>query len=261
MGAYLIDSHAHIGLIEDLEAEIEEAGSAGVIAVIAVGSDYESNLRVLEISEKHKAFVYPALGQHPWELERVGIRQVEGNLRLIEENIARAVGVGEIGLDYDKRVKVDKGRQQGVFREVLGLARRYGKPALIHSRYAWKDCFDLAAEVGVERAIFHWFTGPSSVLREIIAAGYFISATPATEYHGEHRRTVKEAPLGKLLLETDCPVEYGRGIRYRSRLVDLIRSLRAVAALKEVDEGIIARETTRNARALFSLGAATEEER
>jgi TatD DNase family protein len=176
-------------------------------------------------------------------------------LRFIEHNIAPAVAIGEIGLDYDKRVlKVaSKELQQEVLGRLLNIAKKYAKPAIIHSRYAWKDALQMVQDAGIDKAIFHWFTGFSSVLRDIINGGYFVSATPAAEYHEEHRRAIKEAPLPRLLLETDCPVTYGRETRYESTPADVLRDLKAVSQLKGVAEAEIANETTRNAIDFFSL--------
>jgi TatD DNase family protein len=181
--------------------------------------------------------------------------EVEQNLQFIEENIDRIVGIGEIGLDYHKKVRAaaPKDGQKGVLKEILGIACKYEKPAIIHSRYAWKDAYELVKESCIEKAVFHWYTGFSSVLREIIEAGYFISVTPAAEYHEEHRRAVKEAPLERLLLETDTPVQYGREERFGAEPADVIRSLTAAAALKGLEEEVLAAATTRNAIALFCL--------
>jgi TatD DNase family protein len=143
--------------------------------------------------------------------------------------------------------------QKEVLGRLLDIASQYAKPAVIHSRYAWKDALHLIQDAGIDKAVFHWFTGFSSVLRDIIDGGYFVSATPAAEYHEEHRRAVKEAPLQILLLETDCPVTYGRAERYESRPADVLRGLEAVSRLKGIDEAKIAEQTTRNAVNFFSL--------
>ena len=253
----IVDSHVHLDEIEDLERCVEDAKRAGLVALIAVGQEYESNLRVLEIAEKYGNFIYPALGLHPYSLGNMGDAEIDRNLRFIEENIARAAGIGEIGLDYHKKVKssVGKERQKEVFEAVLDLARRYDKAVSVHSRYAWKDGFDLVKKSGVKKAVFHWYTGFSSVLREIIAGGYFISATPAAEYHEEHKRAIREAPLTNLLLESDAPVSYGKETKYESRPSDTVRALRAVAQLKRLDENNVARETTANAMRLFNIPA------
>jgi TatD DNase family protein len=251
----LVDTHAHLDELKNLDLVLEEAQKAGVIAVVAVGSNHQSNIKTLEISQKHRRFVYPALGLHPWELGDLKTSEIDDNLQFIEQNIASAVAVGEIGLDYDKRVLKVASRQlqKEVLGRLLDIARNYSKPAIIHSRYAWRDALQVIEDAGMDKAVFHWFTGFSSVLRDIIDGGYFISATPASEYHEEHRRAVKEAPLQRLLLETDCPVTYGREIRYESRPIDVLRSLKAVSLLKGIDEAMIAEQTTRNAIEFFDI--------
>jgi TatD DNase family protein len=251
----LIDTHAHLDELKNLDLALDEAKKAGVIAIVAVGSNQQSNIETLEISQKHRDLVHPALGLHPWQLANLGPSEIDDNLRFVEQNIASAVAVGEIGLDYDKRVRkvAPKELQQEVLGRLLNIARRHARPAIIHSRYAWRDALSLVQNAGIDRAVFHWFTGFSSVLKDIIDGGYFVSATPATEYHEEHRRAVKEAPLQKLLLETDCPVTYGREARYESRPVDVLRGLKAVSQLKGVEEAAIAEQTTGNAVEFFSF--------
>jgi len=250
----LIDTHAHLEEIAGLEQVISEARQANIAAVIAVGSDYESNQKVLTLAQANKGFVYPALGLHPSNLQGADI---ERNLEFIEAHIDEAVGVGEIGLDYDKRVRArtDKDRQKHVFRQVLSIGKIHHKPVLVHSRYAWRDALDLVVEAQVEKAVFHWYTGTSSVLRDIINQGYFVSATPAVEYHEEHRRAVKEIPLARLLLETDSPVTYRRGteFEYEARPAGVVRVLGGVSRLRGVDEVEIAGVTTANAVQLFGL--------
>lgn len=251
----LIDTHAHLDEIEDLDKAIKEAKNVGLVAIIAVGQDYESNIKILEMSEKYKGFVHPGLGLHPWSLGTLDASKIDVTLHFIEENITKAVAVGEVGLDYDKRVtaSVDKERQKEYFKAVLELARKYDKAVSVHARYSWKDSYDLVKASGVKRAIFHWYTGFSSVLREIISEGYFISATPAAEYHDEHRRAIRETPLENLLLETDCPVTYGRENKYQSRPTDILRSLKAVAQIKGLAADVIAVRTTENALRFFRL--------
>src|SRR4030042_872634 len=206
----LIDTHAHLEEIENLEETLVRAKEAGLITIIAVGSDIASNARALEIAGKYPAFVYPALGWYPGNIKE---SEIDTSLEFIKTNIDKAVAVGEVGLDYSKWVRTvaDKDLQQRVLRELLIIAKEHGKTACIHSRYAWRDAFDMVRKAGLEKAVFHWYTGTSSVLRDIIDSGYMISVTPDVEYHEEHRRAVKETLLGQLLLETDSPVVYARG--------------------------------------------------
>ena len=241
----LIDSHCHLEDIENLDLAIKKAKSVGVVGIVAVGSDYQSNQQVLEIAGKNEGFVFPALGYHPWELK---LREVADNLKFIENHLIYAVGIGEIGLDYKKDIKkaVSVDLQKSVLRHLLAIAKRHRKPVIIHSRYAWQDAFDLVKESGIEKAVFHWYSGTLSVLREIIEGNYFLSATPAAEYSREHREVIKDGSLNKLFLETDSPV---RGWEP----VDILRSLKAVAELKNVSQEEVAQVTTNNAIKFFNL--------
>lgn len=248
----LIDTHAHLEQIENLEEALAEARSANVIAIIGVGSDYESNQKVLALAQVYQDFIYPALGLHPWNLKT---SEIDRNLEFIEANADEIVAIGEIGLDYHKKVRerAEKDLQKYAFKEVLKIAEKYKKPVIIHSRYAWRDSLDLVEEAQLAKAVFHWYAGTSSVLRDIVGQGYFISATPAVEYHEEHRRAVKEIPLERLLLETDSPVVYRRGseVEYEAKPVHILRALKAAAELKGVSEAKIAEITTTNALNFF----------
>lgn len=250
----IIDTHAHLDEIENLEADLVKAKEAGLAAIMAVGSDLASNAKTLEIAEKYSGFVYAALGWHPWYIKE---SEIVASLELIKANIDKAVGIGEVGLDYHKRVMAaaDKDLQKRALRGVLKIAKEYDKPALIHSRYAWRDAYDMVREAGLTKAVFHWYTGTTSVLRDIIDSGYYISVTPAVEYHEEHRRAVKETPLEQLLLETDCPVVYGRGREgeFKANPADAVRSLKGAAALKGLSEPEVAAKTTENAKRLFGI--------
>jgi TatD DNase family protein len=250
----LIDTHAHLEEMENLEEVLDKSREAGVVAIIAVGSDLETNKRTLEIAERYPDFVYPALGWHPWFIRSPAI---DVNLEFIRENIDKAIAVGEIGLDYHKRVRAgaDKSLQKTVLGELLKIAGDSGKPALIHSRYAWRDALEAVLAAKLKKAVFHWYTGTSGVLRDIIDNGFYISVTPAVEYHEEHRRAVKEVPLEKMLLETDAPVTYARGrdTEFEANPADVNRSLKGAASLKGISEEEIAGATTENAKMLFGI--------
>jgi TatD DNase family protein len=250
----LIDTHAHLDVIADLDKAINGAKKAGVTAIIALGVDIASNQKVLEIAAHYRGFIYPALGYYQGNIKEAAI---EENLEFMKANASHAVALGEVGLDYSKWVRASAAKevQKRVLREIIKIAKEHDKPALIHSRYAWRDALDLAVEAGLEKAVFHWFTGPFSVLRDIIGHGYYISTTPAVEYHEEHRQAIKEVPLKQLLLETDCPVVYARGHKgeFTSSPADVIRSLKGAAILKGVSEAEIASTTTENARRLFGI--------
>jgi TatD DNase family protein len=241
----LVDVHAHLDGVEDLAPSLQEAKAAGVIGVVAVGMDIESNKKTLKIAKENNGYVYPCLGYHPWEIDE---KEVEENLSFIRNHIHKCVALGEVGLDY--KVKVKKELQCKVFEALLGIADGYNKPVIFHCRYSHRQAFKMAKERGIKQAVFHWYSGPLDLLDEVLAMGYLISATPALVYSPAHQEAVKRTPLEKILLETDTPVNY-QGIEARPK--DVRISLEQVARLKGLDPMDVSKQTTANASRFFKI--------
>ena len=247
----VIDTHCHLDEVDDVESIIKKSQNAGVVAIVACGLDYKSNSVVLELAQKYKSYVYAAIGVYPWTIPDA-LPNLDREVQFVEDSMKYAVCVGEVGLDYKKELvkQAGKQQQQELFAAMIDIAVKHDKPLSIHSRYSWKDCLNLVSDAGATKAVFHWYTGPSSVLRGIVEGGYHISACLAAEYHYEHKRAVKETPLTQLLLETDTPVHY-QG--HRAEPADTVRVLTAVRELKELDLAAVAEKTTQNARQLFKI--------
>jgi len=247
MNGNIIDTHAHLNELDGLHSELAKARRAGIAGIIGVGMDLSSNRRILEIAEEHPGFVFPAIGYHPWEIRTA---EIDATLVFLEENIDRCVAIGEVGLDYKARVK--KTLQREVFTEIIMLAVRHKKILILHCRYSHQRVFSMISDGAVEKAIFHWYTGSLDFLGSILDAGYFISATPALVYSPPHQEAIRNAPLERILIETDCPVSYqGRKAGPRA----IFTSLREVARIKAMPESTIAAVTGKNATALFGLAS------
>lgn len=241
----LIDVHAHLDELAELSSSLEEARKAGVIAIVAVGSSLESNQKTLEIAATNPDYIYPAIGYHPWDIKE---DEVETNLLFIQDHLDKCVALGEIGLDY--KAKIKKELQHKILGQLLDLANQFSKPIIVHCRYSHERALKMIMEKKIERAVFHWYSGSLDLLDEIIAQGYFISATPALLYSLHHQEAIKKAPLERILLETDTPVTY-QGIESRPKHVRI--TLEQVAKLKDLEVSAVARQTTANARSFFQL--------
>ncbi len=214
-------------------------------AIIGVGMDLESNRKSLAIAEVYPGFVLPAVGYHPWEI-REG--EIEETLAFVEEHIDRCVAVGEVGIDY--RVKVRKALQREVFGRIVDLAVRYDKALILHCRYSHQRVLGIIREAEVRRAVFHWYTGPPALVREIVAAGYYVSATPSLFRSPPHQEGIRQAPLERILVETDCPVIHGER---ESRPSDVITTLEEVARIKGIPTVEAAGVIFKNTTAFFEL--------
>lgn len=251
----LIDTHAHLDQIDNIPNVLKRAFEAGVKTIVAVSSDYNSCIKTLEISKSKQVRILPAFGIHPWEITN---EAVDKCLEFIKENSKSAIAIGEIGLDYwYKEVKKDKSKketQQDLFRKQLGIAKQYNLPVIIHSRGAWQDCFLLCKENGIKKAVFHWYSGPVDVLKEILNFGYFVSATPALSYSSQHQDAIKEAPLDNLFIETDSPVFYrNQQGGFNSEPKDVALTLELVSSIKNLTRPEVAEKTLQNAKKFFSL--------
>lgn len=241
----LVDCHAHLEQLEDLPEALLEAKARGVCAIVAVGMDKGSNEKTMGIAQRQPRFVYPAIGYHPWAIKD---SEIEETLLGIRRQISSCVALGEIGLDY--KVKLPKRVQEEVLSRLLDVAREWDKPAILHCRFSQRRVLEMVRERGLKKVVFHWYSGPQDLLREILAEGYFISATPALLYSPPHQEAIRYAPLERILLETDCPVRYQA---LESRPKDVEITLREVARLKEVDPVLAAKETTANAFRFFGF--------
>ncbi|MFC1505934.1 TatD family hydrolase [Thermoproteota archaeon] len=240
----LIDTHAHIEEINDLDNVIQRAKMNNIIAIIAVGSSIKSNADILSLASKYNEFIYPSIGIHPIEAET----DVKTAITQIISNIDHCVAIGEIGLDY--QYDINKTKQKEIFENMLQIAKKLGKPVSLHSRKAWDDVFSLVQTIGISKAVFHWYSGPNEVLKKILDNGYFVSATPAVWHSPKHRNAIEMTPVESILLETDAPVKYG-GVP--SEPSDVTKVLNMVAKIKNISIDKLADITTNNACKLFDI--------
>jgi TatD DNase family protein len=241
----MIDCHAHLNEMEDVDAALARAQEAGITGIVAVGMDLASNRATLALHHRFPRLVYPAVGYHPWSITPEGI---EENLAFIREHLARCVALGEVGLDYQAKVK--KKVQQQVFAAVLELAVREEKPVIIHTRFSQLRAHRMVKEAGIIKAVFHWYSGLLEVLEGILADGYLISATPALAYSPPHQAAVQAAPLSQILMETDAPVAYQD---QASEPADLWTTARELSRVKGVDLSRVIETTTTNARRFYAI--------
>ncbi len=251
-----IDTHCHLEMDEfnpDSDEVIERAKNVGIEAIITIGSDLKGNKGALELSEKYES-IYAAVGFHPHDAKDF----TEEIYRKLKEWTAKekVVAIGEIGLDYHYD-NSPREVQRAVFKRQLSLAKETGLPVVIHSREAKKDTLEIVKESGIDKGVFHCFSGDMDMAEKVMAMGFHISiAGPVTFKNAKKLvEIVKSIPDDYLLIETDAPYlapEPFRGKRNEPSY--LVYITRTIAGLRGISMDDLARITTLNAKRLFRIG-------
>ncbi len=262
----LIDTHAHLDHVENLDDALAESAKAGVSAVLAVSTNLKAMKRNLEIASSdkgglaitHGLKIYLGLGIHPGDIKT---EELEESYAFIEHNIAEADVVGEIGLDFSykwiRKNEDKKNEQREVFRRQLAIAKKFDKPVVVHTRWTWRECFDIVKEFDIQKANFHWYSGPVDILEEIIKSGYYVSSSPALAFSPQSREAISQAPIEQTLIETDSPVYFNypeeMGGGFKSTPKDVFKSLDAYAKLKELPPEKAAEILNKNAKDFIGI--------
>ena len=259
----MIDVHAHLcypDFDKDRERIVEKARER-LAGVVVSSARHEEGVKVLELCRKNRGFLFPTLGHHPTEGDDWG-----KVIKLIRENSDDMVGVGEVGLDYHWEKNLDKREaQKRVFREFIELAQELGKPLVIHSWDAERDCFDMVKDSRL-KVIFHCFSGKADLAQEIIQVpDFYISISTQVLFNKGIRKVAKAIPLERMLLETDSPFlspEKMKKDRRENKPIskdtrnfpwNIILSADKIAQLRHVDSAEILNASRENAIQVFGL--------
>ena len=252
----IFDTHAHYDDAKfdgDRESLLNSMGEAGIGTIVNVSSDINSWEKVIGLTEIYP-FIYGAIGVHPDEVGQLN----EGELSRMEELLRRdkIVAVGEIGLDYYWDQESRQVQRYWFIRQ-LDLARRLGKPVIIHSREAAADTMEILKEEGQGlSAVIHCYSYSTEMAKEYVKMGYYIGVGGVVTFQNARKlkETVLEIPLESIVLETDGPYlapAPHRGKRNSSRYLTYVAG--KIAELKEVSEEEVIRQTEANAKALYRL--------
>lgn len=244
----IFDSHAHYNdkrFLEDQETLFPQIHESGVSAVVNIGCDLETSQEVIDLAEKYPWF-YCSVGIHPHEAGETPENYLEKLRRLAQHS--KVVAIGEIGLDYYYDLS-PRELQKKIFEEQLLLAEELNLPVVIHAREATADYLEILKKHR-PKGVVHCFSGSAETAKEVLNLGMYISFTGVLTFNNARKaiEAVKEIPLDRLLLETDCPylapVPY-RGKRCDSRMIaktaEKMAEIKGIPAQQMID---IANENT-----------------
>lgn len=201
----IIDTHCHFDMMPNPEAYINEREKAGGIVIGMTNLPSHFAMGVSHVRQyKH---IRLALGLHPL-LAAENKNEVNGFKRFL----GNTSYIGEIGLDFSKEGYATKDGQIDVLRELLIAIRNKRKIVSVHSRRAEKELLALLCEYEIPNVIFHWYSGPVSLIPAILEQGYYFSVNEAMCYSQKGRQIIDAIPRYRLLTETDAPYNDGCSI-------------------------------------------------
>jgi TatD DNase family protein len=226
--AEFYDTHAHLDddqYQSDFAEVLARAEQAGIRKIISIATDLASSRSAIALAEKHP-LIYAAIGWHPTETPRAPA-DVRSELRELARH-PKVVAIGECGLDYYRLPSSQGGttaddaeyrrKQAEIFQQQLELAVETGLNCIIHQRSSFDDLFDQIQPYAKQtRGVFHCFGESIPRLEKILSLGWLVSFTGIVTFkNGQNiRDAVAAAPLGRFMLETDCP--YLAPVPYRGQ--------------------------------------------
>lgn len=288
----IIDTHAHVNFnaFKNDSDEVIKKSLAGGVWMINVGSQYDTSERAVRMAGNYTEGVYAAIGLHPIHLEsgivkgKIDEEEIEFKTReevfdyekyknLVFKNGERnkkVVAIGEVGFDYwySPKTKVKmaefRERQRLTFLSQLDLAKELGLPVMIHCRLAHDELLRSLGEKIKEwggnsiGGVSHCFLGTVEQAKEYIRLGFHIS------FNGliyrkivglpDPDEIIKELPLDKILVETDCPyLTPPQKEGERNEPLYIRYTVEKIAEIKKISFEDASGATTNNARELFGI--------
>ncbi len=203
-----IDSHCHLAharLGGQLQAVLDRAAAAGVVAMVCASADLQEAGRSRELAQRY-ASVYFTAGLHPHEAKNAPPQYLE-----VLESLAadpRCVAIGECGLDYHYDFS-PRLIQRRILAEQLDLARRLDRKVVIHTRQALTDTLAILKDSGIDgrMLVFHSFTDGPDQARAVLETGALIGLSGIVTFAKAEsvRQVAGLVPSDRLLIETDSP--------------------------------------------------------
>jgi len=277
----LIDTHAHLNFSafnKDRDKIIKKCLDNNVW-VINAGTNLKTSKEVVDLAQDYEKGIYAAVGLHPINLE-TGLVKIKADVnerKSIERDFEyekykeladskKVVAIGEIGLDYywkpktTKKKELFKQKQKELLLKQLNLAKELNLPIIFHCRMAHQELIKFLLEnpkVRPEKAVAHSFVGGLDELKKYLAFGFYIGFNGIIfkKIEGVNfEQVIKNTPLDKLLIETDCPYLVPPALKAeRNEPVFIKYIAERLAGIKKISLENIAEITTENARKLFEI--------
>lgn len=253
----MFDTHVNLhaeAYADDLDEVLTRAREAGVSRMLAICERLDSFPRVKAIADAHPD-IWCSVGTHPHHAKDFTDTSPEELISFAQDQ--RVVAIGETGMDLHYGYS-PQDQQEASFRTHITAARETGLPVIVHTR----EADDLTATIledesakGEFPILLHCYTGGPELCQRGLALGAYVSVSGILSFKSakDVRAVIKNVPLDRVILETDCP--YLTPMPYRGRRNEpayLPYVADALAELHGLTREDIGQKCETNALALFS---------
>lgn len=205
----LVDAHCHLDFPDfddERSAVIDRARAAGVTRMVTICTKLPNAPRVAAIADAYDG-VFWAAGVHPMSVGEHAPVTVEELVTLAQH--PKFVGIGETGLDYHYTAET-KAAQQDSLRLHIEACRQTKLPLIIHARDADDDMARILREeydAGKYTCMMHCFSSTRALAEAALDMDFYLSMSGIAAFpkSKELRDIFKDAPLDRILTETDSP--------------------------------------------------------
>ena len=254
----MIDTHSHIygpEFASDIDDVVTRAREAGVKRILLPNINLDTISPMLSLCDSYPGYMYPMLGLHPTDVGSGFNRQLDAMWRILADDRARYIAVGEVGLDFywDTTFKEE---QIEAFCRQIEWAADYGLPLMIHSRSAHNELVDIIGRYysrGIS-GVFHCFGGTRDEAEQLLSFDRFVLGIGGVVTYKKSTLpdVLSGIPLSRIVLETDSPYLAPmphRGTRNESSYVADV--MRCLANIYNVSAEDVSRVTNENVYRVF----------
>ena len=238
---------------KDLDEVINRAKTNKITKFGLICSRLSDLDRLLEIYNQYSKDMFFTIGVHPHHANEINDKYLKNLKEAITKNNPDAIG--ETGLDFFRNLSTYD-EQIYAFEEQIKIAIDTNKPLFLHQRDSHDDFIKILREYSsdINKAVVHCFTGTQEQLEDYLELDCYIGVTGwicDEKRNVELRKTIKNIPLEKLMIETDCPYLIPKNLpnkpkNNRNEPINLNHIVNEIAVLMEIDIDSLRKQTFKN---------------
>ena len=215
--------------------------------------------KLLKIYEQYSNNMFFTIGVHPHHANEINDGYIKKLKEAVNKNNPHAVG--ETGLDFFRNLSTYE-EQIFAFEEQIKIAIDTNKPLFLHQRDSHNDFIKILRKYSsdINKSVVHCFTGTKEQLDDYLELDCYIGVTGwicDEKRNVQLRKTIKNIPLEKLMIETDCPYLIPKNLpdkpkNNRNEPINLNHIVFEIGMLMGINEEILRKNTFENTINFFT---------